>query len=534
MGNFNPRNPSKYTGTNKNIVFFVTRGREPITSDFRQPETGSYYSIGTLWQVGRDPSTGSEGDLFILTKIAANLAYWAKFAPVDPSTGSVLSLSDTSDTKVLPDSDGNIKLEGGTGITITEDTINNKLTFEADGAEIAETITGDDSTALSPAAGNWNILGVGDTSTSGIGSTLSIKEAAASSFVVDPDSDYGTHTTIQAAITSASSGEVIIIRPGTYTEDLTLKAGVDLVSLGATYLNSGQVTIVGKCTLSSGHGVCSISNVIFQTNSDYNIVVSGSDDSYIKCYNCVFNIINNTAISYTNSSASSGILVDSCFGDISATGITFFECSGSGTFGNFGSIFLRNVNIRNSAESTTASNTSSSQVAIYNSRIHFALSTTSTGTYDIYNSTFSNQNQNTTCLVTAGTGTCSFKYSTLSSGSSSALSIGSGTIVNFSACTVSSSNTNAITGAGTIVYTPIHFLSSSSTVNTTTQSVRSFGPRIKLEGGAQIISGSGSPSAVITAPQGSLFLRIDGGGITSRAYINTNGSTAWTGIKTTA
>lgn len=47
-----------------------------------------------------------------------------------------------------------------------------------------------------------------------------------------------------------------------------------------------------------------------------------------------------------------------------------------------------------------------------------------------------------------------------------------------------------------------------------------------------IYSGSGAPS--FTAPQGSLYLRTDGSSTSTRAYINTTGSTTWTAITTAA
>lgn len=49
-------------------------------------------------------------------------------------------------------------------------------------------------------------------------------------------------------------------------------------------------------------------------------------------------------------------------------------------------------------------------------------------------------------------------------------------------------------------------------------------------GAVRVIAGSGSPDTVVTAPAGSLFLRTDPAGATSRAYINTDGVTAWTNI----
>lgn len=111
---FNPTNPTKYKGTDKYITFFVTRNRAPTSADFRQPETGRNYAIATIWQVGKDPSTGTEGDEWILSKIVANVAYWIKFIG---SSGPLLEVTVDAVTApgvnpVLPDASGNITVQG--------------------------------------------------------------------------------------------------------------------------------------------------------------------------------------------------------------------------------------------------------------------------------------------------------------------------------------------------------------------------------------------------------------------------------------
>jgi hypothetical protein len=64
----------------------------------------------------------------------------------------------------------------------------------------------------------------------------------------------------------------------------------------------------------------------------------------------------------------------------------------------------------------------------------------------------------------------------VASGTSSAISIGSGTNVGARQCVINSSNTNAITGAGTLSYSGLSFSGSSSTINVTTQVVQNEGP----------------------------------------------------------
>lgn len=48
--------------------------------------------------------------------------------------------------------------------------------------------------------------------------------------------------------------------------------------------------------------------------------------------------------------------------------------------------------------------------------------------------------------------------------------------------------------------------------------------------GPHICFGSGVPT--LSAPQGSLYLRTDGSSTSTRMYVNTNGSTGWTGVTT--
>jgi len=138
MGGFNPINPTKYKGTDKYITFFVSRNRSPTSADFKQPETGRLYSIGTVWQVGKDPTTGVEGDLWMLSKIVANVAYWLMLtqntgpilniavplgvSPIEPDIGGTITFTSTGGTLAITGSSANpnnhfinFDLVGGTG-----------------------------------------------------------------------------------------------------------------------------------------------------------------------------------------------------------------------------------------------------------------------------------------------------------------------------------------------------------------------------------------------------------------------------------
>lgn len=166
-----------------------------------------------------------------------------------------------------------------TGGTITYTTGPNTLNLEAS-ATVATTYTADSGTAT-PALNNLNVLGqkastVAVMDTIGSGSTLSIEDRTwQTQYVVDASSTaglQGTFTTVQSAINQASTdgasssvSKTVFIRPGTYTENLTLKTGVSLkalIDLG-TSLNVvdpiGSVVIDGQASDSGG----AVSNIVF-------------------------------------------------------------------------------------------------------------------------------------------------------------------------------------------------------------------------------------------------------------------------------
>ncbi len=124
-----PKEPNKYLGPNVYTGSRVSRNRQPTLADYKQPETGNLYEIGCIWQVGPNPTTGVFGQLYMLQKIVANQGYWILLSTGVLPVGPVTTLSDTAGTLVIPTVGGNIQLFGGSGITVTSDPMNNKLTF---------------------------------------------------------------------------------------------------------------------------------------------------------------------------------------------------------------------------------------------------------------------------------------------------------------------------------------------------------------------------------------------------------------------
>ena len=284
---------------------------------------------------------------------------------------------------------------------------------------------------------------------------LSTNNYGPAKFIVDASAANGTHTTIASALTSAATGDTIFIRPGTYTENLTLKNGVQLSGLAALGGSGDRTVIIGKLIDGGGAVNCTITNLTLQTNSDNLIALTGSGT--VTCVNCRIRCENATGI---NVGAGSTVQLIGCTGQLNTTGIGYW--TGAGT------VTARNSNFDNSGNSTTAS-TTSGVIQLNYCTISAPISTSGAGVLLINGSYIDCSTQNTTAITTAGTGTSSLYNSTIFSGTASAVSVGSGTIINSYNTSVSSINTNAITGAGTYKTSGTSYINTSRLNNVTTK-----------------------------------------------------------------
>lgn len=129
-------NPLKYTGDNIASIPGVNFPRAPTVSD-------NHYPLFTIWRNSNSNAVlpDNEGDCWLLVKYQAvppNLnAIWQKISTGSIPGGTVLSLSDTANTKVFPDFTGNIQLLAGAGITVTSNPGLNLLTIALAGGGIA-------------------------------------------------------------------------------------------------------------------------------------------------------------------------------------------------------------------------------------------------------------------------------------------------------------------------------------------------------------------------------------------------------------
>ncbi len=372
-----------------------------------------------------------------------------------------------------------VTITAGTGITVTNGNgqTGNPTISLTGGSVAVEHLTGDSGGQLNPdGSNNFNILGqqagtIPVMITTGLVSTLHVEDRTwTTSLVVDPSSTLGlrgTFTTIALALTAAVSGQTIYIRPGTYTENLTLKAGVNLCSYGCNSQNS-QVLIVGGAT-ASFTGSCSLSGITLQDDGgaiNPNILVTGANATIVNLLNCKIIATNGTALANQGSNASSQINVLSCNGNISGgSGTVIFQNTGIGSVNFYFSSF------KNTGNSVTSNSISAGSGLIVSCEFNNGVGASVTGNLIISNSYIQNSAINAACL-SVGSNAGSIVTSSncyFESGTASSVSLtGSNATINLTNCTIKSSNTNAIvrvSSTPTIKFANLSFIGTSSLID---------------------------------------------------------------------
>lgn len=158
-------------------------------------------------------------------------------------------------------------------------------------------------------------------------------------WVVSPDPTQGTHTTISSALTSASSGDIIWVREGTYTENIT---GVDGVTLQALCSSFSSVVLEGSLTLAAGS--FSVIGMSISSTGTSAIISSGAGIQSFRATNCQMTSSEATTLSISNSNAASSLTFSNCnilssgadptFAISGAFGVTMTECNVSSAGGS--------------------------------------------------------------------------------------------------------------------------------------------------------------------------------------------------------
>jgi len=289
---------------------------------------------------------------------------------------------------------------------------------------------------------------------------LSTNNYGPAKFIVDGTTvANGTHSTIAAALTSASSGDTIFIRPGTYTENITLKVGVNLAAFVCDS-DTPNVTISGTCTLTTA-GTVSISGIRLQTNSAALLAVTGSAASIVNLRHCYLNCTNNDGITYSSSSGSSAVNIMDCKGNLGTTGIKLFAHSGAGT------LTIDQTDINNSGGSSTASTVSAGVLFVRYSIISFPTTTSSAVGGGFFHCEISTAGQNVTAITHGATSVFGVMHCHITSGSASAVVINAATC-NLISCIINSTNTNPVSGSGTVLASNITYEGTGIGISTTT------------------------------------------------------------------
>ena len=355
------------------------------------------------------------------------------------------------------------------------------------------------STGAAPVLGNITSTGGTITVTNGAGTidleVTNTTDLHAARYIVSAGgsangANYTTIASAYAAAVAAGAPQTVFIQPGTYTENISLTANIDIAAFqsDSSLDGTGNVIISGKLTY-SGTGSVTISGIQLQTNSDFFLAVTGSSASIVNINNCYLNCLNHTGISFTSSIGSSVIRIEQCNGTLQTTGISYFASSSPG------SISIRSGILGNNGSSTTASTISNGYVYIYYCYFQNQIVGSSSGGINL--TSVDIRTPGFTPITFGGSNNNFARYCNLEGGTASALSIG--TSAEIIDCQISSSNTSAISGSGIINYSNLSFVDISSLITCSTQI-----PFIGSNDAIEIVTPGSYPYT--TVPQDALIL----------------------------
>lgn len=191
-------NPLDYTGPQQNIAPIRFFPREPTTTDKK-------YRVGQLVIIGKNPSSGTEGDIWYLSKFdGSGDAQWIQLLSGSSTPGVDEITTDDGSPSVKPDVNSNINILGGTGIAVTGNGPGDTVTVSTD-TTVSDSFPTDSGTAT-PSSGVLNVLGGTLLNTAGASNNVTVN--ADDNVVGSVVSDSGTATPTGNAFTIAGTGGI--------------------------------------------------------------------------------------------------------------------------------------------------------------------------------------------------------------------------------------------------------------------------------------------------------------------------------------
>lgn len=208
------------------------------------------FNIGTLWLNYRTQN------VYMLVNVEKGIATWILFS------GNLHFLTSNSGGPIGPDSNNNINVVGdGTTITGVGNPGTHTITFSTVGTGVVNTLTGNSGGAVSPTAGNINVVGSGPITVTGNPGTSTLTISTSGSGTVE------SLTTDDGHVVTPTAGTII------------LHGGNNITTTGTVGPNTATVSVSGTTNhaIQIGNSSGSLTSLSVGTNGQLPIGSTGAN-----------------------------------------------------------------------------------------------------------------------------------------------------------------------------------------------------------------------------------------------------------------
>lgn len=229
-----PNNPSPNQGF---VIPIITVNHEPTVADRK-------YNVGTFFLIGRDPSTGTQGDLWYLSKFdSSGLPVWVHLLTAATSPGIDSITTDDGSPAVEPDVNGNVNIVGGVGCTVTGQGPGNTVTVNLSGGGFDWAVIQDATHTIEVNHGYFADRGAGVAFTlpasANVGDTFSITGINAGGFTIAQNAGQTTYQGTNSSTTGVAGG----LTSSSIGDTITLTCAVQDTDFWATVPPQGNITL---------------------------------------------------------------------------------------------------------------------------------------------------------------------------------------------------------------------------------------------------------------------------------------------------